>query len=88
VARAVLSASLTALALVGVGAGELDEGVDEPGCHNAFHRHKRCIVIVDAEGVLTIGIGSNVEFTSDPFRPPALLMLEDCIVEVVGLPSR
>jgi hypothetical protein len=28
-ARAVLSASLSALALVGVGAGELDEGVDE-----------------------------------------------------------
>ena len=67
-ARAVLSASLPGLALVGVGTGELDELGEQEGANIVvveFHKHSERIVIVEA-----------------------LLMLEDCTVEVVGLSSR
>ena len=67
-ARAFLSASRSALALVGVGAGELvvlGEQESENIVVVEFHKHSERIVIVEA-----------------------LLMLEDCTVEVVGLFSR
>ena len=67
-ARAFLSASRSALALVGVGAGELVVLGEQEGENIVvvkLHKHKQRIVIVEA-----------------------LLMLEDCTVEVVGLSSR
>ena len=68
VARAVLSTSLSASALVGVDAGELVVLGKQEGENIVvveFHKHTERIVIVEA-----------------------LLMLEDCTVEVVGLSSR